>query len=265
MPAFAILAEFVCGRRERFLVGLAWLALLAAAGLGAARLDLVLPWMIPACIIGLTAGAWCAGGGGTASVASAVIFAGFAMTIGLVPTTGLIGPVVGPLPADRLSAEPAALAYRLERSRVATEFAASRTFRGVRNGGAPVTWHAAPLVEDDWTRDRPVSAWVIAQETIASDPRAASSRNRWDEPIADVIRIAAPSSGRGPDVVALAVNWHGLQEARPRLLVIRSENPEADRQTDILGIAGLIAAACAAHTLIASRRWWISTLTKQGR
>jgi hypothetical protein len=241
------------------------LAFLAVAGLGAAQLDFVLPWMIPACIIGLAAGAWSAGGTDTWSVVSALIFAGFAMTIGLVPTTALVGPVVGPLTADRLAGEPAALAYRLEGSRVATEFAVSRAFRGTRTGGAPVTWHTAPLVAEGWTRDQPVSAWVIAQETVASDPGSAASRNRWDEPITAAVRIGAPSTGRGPEVIALTRNRHGLQEAPAPVLVIRSDDPEADRRADHLMIAGLFAAALAAHILIASRRWWRRAAIKKGR
>jgi hypothetical protein len=229
---------------------------LAAAALAAAHFDMVLPWMIPACLLGLVLGAWSVGTVGTASLAAALLFAGFGMTIGLVPTAALTAAgVAGPLAASAIPANPDALGYYLRDSRIATEFAVSRAFRGTRSGGSPVTWHAAPLVDASWTRDQPVPAWIIAQETAGSDPTSPASRRRWDQPITSALRIGAPSSGRGPEVAALAAARHGLTSAAGAVYVTGSANPEEDQRLDGRLVLALLGIAIAANALIASRFW----------
>lgn len=239
-----------------FLRGVPALIGLAAAGLAAAHLDLVLVWMVPACLIGLALGAWIAGGTGTASLASALLFAGFGMTIGLVPTAALTASqVVGPVAASAIPDHPSALGYRLAGARVMTEFAAARAFRGTRNYGAPVTWHAAPLVDPGWTRDDPVPVWIIAQENAGSDPASPAAARRWDAPPEAVLRIGAPSSGRGPDVAMLAAERHGLPRAHAAIYVTGSADPEADRRSDMRLVLALLGLAIAAHGAIVSRFW----------
>jgi hypothetical protein len=241
---------------QAFLRGIPALTGLAAAGLTAAHLDLVLIWMIPACLIGLALGAWSAGGAGTASFASALLFAGFGMTIGLAPTSPLTASqVAGPIAATAIPAHPSALGYRLTGSRVATEFAATRAFRGTKNYGAPVTWHAAPLVDSNWTSAEPVSVWIVAQENAGSDPASPASPLRWREAPEAVLRIGAPSSGRGPDVAALAVERHGLTSAPGALYVMGTADPGQDRRSDMRLVLVLLGIAIAAHGAIVSRFW----------
>jgi len=239
-----------------FLRGVPALIGLAAAGLAAAHLDLVLIWMVPACLIGLALGAWIAGGTGTTSLAGALLFAGFGMTIGLVPTAALTASqVIGPAAASAIPAHPSALGYRLAGARIMTEFAAARAFRGTRNYGAPVTWYAAPLVDSGWTRGDPIPVWIIAQENAGSDPASPAAPRRWGAPPEAVLRIGAPSSGRGPDVAALAAERHGLSSAPGAIYVTGSADPEADRRTDMRLVLALLGLAIAVHGAIVSRFW----------
>ncbi|MBL8567602.1 MAG: hypothetical protein JNK84_00815 [Phreatobacter sp.] len=241
---------------QAFLRGIPALTGLAAAGLAAAHLDLVLIWMVPACLIGLALGASVAGGTGTASLASALLFAGFGMTIGLVPTASLTASqVVGPVIASVIPAHPSALGYRLAGARIMTEFAAARAFRGTRNYGAPVTWHAAPLVDPGWAHGDPVPVWIIAQENAGSDPASPAAPRHWGTPPETVLRVGAPSSGRGPDVAALAAERHGLRSASGAIYVTGSADPERDRRTDMRLVLALLGLAIAAHGAIVSRFW----------
>jgi hypothetical protein len=241
---------------QAFLRGIPALTGLAAAGLTAAHLDLVLAWMIPACLIGLALGAWSAGGTGTASLGSALLFAGFGMTIGLAPTSPLTASqVAGPLTASAIPAHPSALGYRLTGSRIATEFTVTRAFRSTKNYGAPVIWHAAPLVNSNWTPAEPVAVWIVAQENAGSDPAAPSAPRRWNETPEAALRIGAPSSGRGPDVAALAAERHGLTRAPVAVYVMGSADPEPDRRADMRLVLALLGIAIAAHGAIVSRFW----------
>lgn len=241
---------------QAFLRGIPALTGLAAAGLAAAHLDLVLLWMVPACLIGLALGAWIAGGTGTSSLASALLFAGFGMTIGLVPTAALTATqVVGPVAASAIPGHPSALGYRLAGARIMTEFAATRAFRGARNYGAPVTWHAAPLVDAGWTRGDPVAVWIIAQDNAGSDPTSPAASRPWNTSPEAVLRLGAPSAGRGPDVAALAAERHGLRSAAGAIYVTGSADPAADRRTDMRLVLALLGLAIAAHGAIASRFW----------
>jgi hypothetical protein len=230
------------------------LFVLAAAGLATMHFDVVLPWMIPACLIGLALGAWSARG--RAALANALLFAGFSMTIGLVPTTALLGSgTIGPLSPAELPAHQSAVGYRLQDARIATEFTAAQTFRSARTGGSPVLWQAAPLVDSTWRKDQPVPAWVIAQETAGSDPASPAARQRWSDQVAAVSRVAAPSHGRGPEVIALAAQRHGLTNLPHAVVVVRSDDPEADRRSDITLILALLTGALMIHVAIVSRFW----------
>lgn len=251
MPRVATLSPW-----HGFLRGVPVLIGLAAAGLAAAQFDMALAWMIPACLLGLLLGVWSVEATPTPAIAVALLFAGFGMIVGLVPTAPLTATeVAGPLSASAIPAHPSALGYRLAGSRVAVEFATSRAFRGTSSGGTPVTWHAAPLVDADWTRARPIPAWIIAQETAGSDPSAPSSRRRWEEAPVAALRIGSPSAGRGPDVAALAAARHGLTPAPVVVYVTGSLDPQQERRDDMRLVLLVLGLVIAANAVIASRFW----------